>query len=106
MNAAGNPPMGNGSGNGATHKPNRVKRSKLYEKCCAEIEAAHPRISKEQFFSRLDAYMVACDVHADSRHLSEATYLIQTPENFSPVLRIYFTFASGQIVLQAVHADG
>jgi hypothetical protein len=50
--------------------------------------------------------MVICDVEADAFHVGGATYYLQTPENFSPVLMIYFTYAAGQIVLQAAHADG
>ena len=106
MSTAGSRPTGNGSGNGATHKPNKVKRSNLFEECRAEIEAAHPRVLRERFFEQLDTYMVVCDVRIDARHLSGATYFVQTPENFSPVIRIYFTFSAGQIVLQAAHADG
>jgi len=53
--ADGSPAMGNGSGNGAPAKANKVKHSALYEKCRAEIEAKHPRVAKEQFFERLDA---------------------------------------------------
>lgn len=105
MSAAGNPPTGNGSGNGATHKPNKVKRSKLFEECRASIEAEHPRVLKERFFEQLDAYMVVCDVLLEARHVSDCTYILTTPENFSPVLWIYFTYAANQVVLQAVHAD-
>jgi hypothetical protein len=105
VSAAGNLPTGNGSGNGATHKRNKVKRSPLYEKCRAEIEAAHPRVVRERFFEQLDAYMVICDVESDAFHVGGATFYMQTPENFSPALMIYFTFAAGQIVMQAVHAD-
>jgi len=50
--------------------------------------------------------MVICDVNADAFHVGGATYYMQTPEDFSPVLMIYFTYASDQIVMQAVHADG
>ena len=50
-------------------------------------------------------FMVICDVEADAYHVGGATFYIQTPEDFSPVLMIYFTYASGQIVMQAVHAD-
>lgn len=106
MSAAGSPPTGNGSGNGATHKPNTVRRSGLFEDCRAKIEAEHPRVLRERFFEQLDAYMVICNVRDDARHLGGATFLLKTPDNFSPMLWIYFTYASGQIVLQAVHADG
>lgn len=105
MVADGSPTMGNGSGNGAPAKANRVKHSTLYDECCAAIEAKHPRIAKENFFEQLDAFMVICDVEADAYHLGGATFYMQTPENFSPVLMIYFTYASGQIVMQAAHAD-
>jgi len=49
--------------------------------------------------------MLVCDVEADAYHVGGVTFYMQTPENFSPVLMIYFTHASGQIVMQAVHAD-
>lgn len=106
MIADGSPVMGNGSGNGAPARANSVKRSSLYEECCAEIEAEHPRVARERFFERLDAFMVICDVDADAFHVGGATFYMQTPEDFSPILMIYFTYASGQIVMQAVHADG
>lgn len=105
MVADGSPVMGNGSGNGASTKANKVKHSALYEECCTEIEGKHPRIARERFFERLDAFMVICDVEADAFHVGGATFYLQTPEDFSPVLMIYFTYASGQIVMQAVHAD-
>jgi hypothetical protein len=103
--AGGSLPVGNGSGNGETRRVNKVKRSRLYEKCRAEIEKRHPRVSKERFFEQFDAFMVVCEIEADAYHLGGATYYMQTPEDFSPVLMIYFTYASGQVVLQAVHAD-
>ena len=106
MNAGGSPVTGNGSGNGAPSSTNKVKRSALYEKCRAEIEAKYPRVAKERFFEQLDAYMVICDMEADAFHVGGVTFYMQTPENFSPVLMIYFTYASGQVVMQAVHADG
>jgi hypothetical protein len=62
-------------------------------------------VVKERFFEQLDAFMVICDPTADAFHLGGVTFYMQTPENFSPLLMIYFTYASGQIVLQAVHAD-
>ena len=105
MIAGGSLPTANGSGNGATRRANKVKRSALYERCRAEIEDQHPRVAKEQFFVRLDAFMVICDVNVDAFHVGGATYYMQTQEDFSPVLMIYFTYASGQIVMQAVHAD-
>lgn len=49
--------------------------------------------------------MVICDVREDAQHIGGYTYLLTTPENFSPCVLIYFTYASGQIVLQAAHAD-
>ncbi len=105
MIAGGSLPMENGSGNGATHRSNKVKRSSLYEECVIEIEERHPRVAEERFFEQLDAFMVVCDVDADAYHVGGATFFMQTPEDFSPVLMIYFTYASGQIVMQAVHAD-
>jgi hypothetical protein len=103
--ADGSPGMGNGSGNGAPLKANKVTHSALYDECCAEIEAKHPRVARERFFERLDAFMVICDVEADAYHVGGATFYMQTPEDFSPILMIYFTHAAGQIVMQAVHAD-
>ena len=105
MNVGGSPVMGNGSGNGASARLNRVKRSSLYEECCDEIEARFPRVARERFFEQLEAFMVICDVEADAFHIGGSTYYLQTPDDFSPLLMIYFTFASGQIVLQAVHAE-
>jgi hypothetical protein len=65
---------------------------------------------EEQFFDRLEAYMVVCDVEEDARHAGEngekgSTWILTTPEGFSPHLTIYFTYRAGQIVLQAVWAD-
>lgn len=105
MVADGSPAMENGSGNGAPAKANEVKHSALYEECRREIEASHPRVARERFFERLDAFMLICDVEADAYHVGGATFYMQTPEDFSPTLMIYFTHASGQIVMHAVHAD-
>jgi hypothetical protein len=42
---------------------------------------------------------VVCDVDDDARHIGGFTWFMTTPDGFSPFLTIYFTFASGQIVL-------
>lgn len=107
MSAAGTPPPGNGNGNGAPRKPNKVSRSLLFEECRAEVERQYPRLVKERFFEQLDTYMVICDVVADTFYMGDGgvTYFMQTPEDFDPCLMIYFTFASRQVVLQAVHAE-
>lgn len=92
---------------GTEHRLRQTRSSTapLYEECRVQIEAKHPRIAEERFFEQLDAFMVICDVEADAFHVGGATFYMQTPEDFSPVLMIYFTFASGQIVMQAIHAD-
>jgi hypothetical protein len=35
--------------------------------------------------------MVICDPEDNARHLSGATYFMRTPEDFAPLLTIYFT---------------
>jgi hypothetical protein len=49
--------------------------------------------------------MVVCEVERDARYLSGFTWLLRTPDTFSPVLMIYFTYTDRQIVLQAVGTD-
>jgi len=53
--------------------------------------------------------MVVCDVEEDARRAegegTEETWILTTPDDLSPVLTIYFTYRSGQVVLRAVHAD-
>ena len=104
MNAAGYPATGNGNGSGAP--TNSVKLSPLYLECRAQIEADHPRAAAEKVFQGIQAFMVICDVRNEARYIGGSTYLLQTPEGFSPLLMVYFTYASGQIVMQAVHAAG
>jgi hypothetical protein len=48
--------------------------------------------------------MVVLEVEDDARYLSGDTWLLTTPDDYEPVLYIYFTYKNGQIVLQAVHA--
>jgi hypothetical protein len=66
-------------------------------------------LREERFFDRLEAYMVVCDVESDARCADAPgagpTWILTTPDDFSPVLTIYFTYRAGQIVLQAVSAD-
>ena len=105
MNAAGFQPMGNGNGNGSRLRTNAVKRSNLYQECRKEIEAKYPRLVREQFFPSLEAYMVICDVADRAAYLGGLNFLLNTPDDFDPAITLYFTYASGTIVMQAIHAE-
>jgi hypothetical protein len=83
-----------------------VSESRLYQGLCAALEARHAVLKREQFFARLKAFMVICEPQEDARHLDGTTWLIQTPEHPEfGVLRIFFTWAPGQITLEAVVDD-
>jgi hypothetical protein len=97
--------MGNGSGNGSRRRAHTVRLSALYKDCRAEIEARYPRLRRERFFSSLEAYMVICEVENAARHVGGATFLLNTPDDFEPAMTLYFTYAAGTIVMQAVHAE-
>jgi hypothetical protein len=63
-------------------------------------------LKREGFFARLKAFMVICEPREDASHISGTTWLMRTPEHPEfGVLRIYFTWAPGQINLEAVMDD-
>jgi len=67
------------------------------------MEARYPRLKDEQFFVRLKAYMVICDPMEDALNVGGTTWIVHTPEDPEyGVLTIHFTWAPGQIKLQAV----
>lgn len=49
--------------------------------------------------------MVICEVEDAARHVGGATLLLNTPDDFEPAVTLYFTYAAGTIVMQAVHAE-
>ena len=105
MSAAGFPTP-DSSGNGTPPRANPVSTTPLYEECRAWIEAHYPRLEQERFFVQLEAYMVVCEVEDDARQVNgSSTWILTTPDDFSPFLTIYFTYRAGQVVLQAVWAD-
>jgi hypothetical protein len=105
VNAVGSHQTGNGSGNGSSRKTNVVKQSQLYRQCCDQIEAKHPRVREEQLFPSMAAWMVICDVPAHARQVSGFTWVMTTPDDFSPPITFYFTYASGTVMMQAAWAD-
>jgi hypothetical protein len=104
VNEAGYPRTGNGSGNGSPPRTNAVKVSGLYARCRAQIEAQYPRLVREQFFPSIEAYMVICDVEIRALYVGGFTYLLNTPDDFEPPITLYFTYANGTVMLQAVWA--
>lgn len=103
MNAAGLPTLG-GSGNGAPERTNRVDRKfKLWKTTRAEVEARYPDLVG--LLNQIEALMIPLDVEEDARFLGGETWLIETPEDRSPVLSVYFTYVDGLITLRAVHAN-
>lgn len=109
MSGAGFPTMG-GSGNGTPPRSNHVDTTyPLYRECRARLEIDYPRLRDEQFFSQLEAYMVVCEVESaaklaesEAQLPDEPTWVMTTPDDFSPFLTIYFTYSSGRLVLRAV----
>ena len=50
--------------------------------------------------------MVVCDVESEARRIDlSSTWILTTPDDFSPFLTIYFTYRAGQVKLEAVWAD-
>lgn len=70
------------------------------------MEARFPRLVKEQVFKGIDAFMVICEPEEDALFLRDTTWFIRTPadKDFGS-LTIYFTYAPGQICLEALDAD-
>jgi hypothetical protein len=93
-----------GSGNGPPLRVNPVARSKLWQRCRDEVEASYPFLAELGVLNSIEALMVVLDVEEDARYLAGVTWLLQTPDDYSPVLMIYFTYIDGAITLQAVHA--
>lgn len=102
---AGSHLTGNGPGNGNQRRTNVVKRSAVYEDCRSRIEARYPRLKRERFFPSLETYMVICEVEKRADRVGGLTYILNTPDDFDPPITLYFTYSSGVVKLQAVHAD-
>lgn len=96
---------GAGSGNGSPPRQNRVALSDLYKRCRADIEVSYPHLLQERFFSSLDAFMVICEVEKEALRVGGFTWFLRTPEDAEPRLTIYFTYASGQVVMRSVTVD-
>jgi len=99
-------PTPGGSGKGAAPRRNSVSTTyPLWRDCRANIEADHPWLVKERVFDGLEAFMIVLDVEEDARHLSGSTWMMRTPDDYFPVLTIYFTYEDGWIVPRAAYAD-
>jgi hypothetical protein len=101
VNAGGSPTRA-GSGNGSPPRRNRVSLSALYVQHRQQLQDEFPRLREEEFFRRLEAYMVICDPEDDAFYVGGFTWVVKTPEGTDPPLTIYFTYAPDQITLQAV----
>jgi hypothetical protein len=53
----------------------------------------------------IEALMIVLDVEEDARHIGGDTWFLRTPEDYFPVVTIYFEYVHGRIVLRAAHAD-
>lgn len=106
MNAAGSQTPG-GSGNGIPPRVNPVSKSGLWERCRERIEEDYPWLVGERTFDGIEALVVVLDVEEDARYIGGETWFLRTPEDYFPVLTIYFTYddGDGRIVLQAVHGE-
>ena len=89
-----------GSGNGPPPRRNSVSVSQNYGEDRAALEEKYPQLRELEFFRRLEAYMVVCEVEEDARFLSGNTWIVTTPEDVEPLLTVFFTYYSGHITLQ------
>lgn len=94
-----------GSGNGTPPRTNAVKTTPAYRALRDGIKAQYPRLREERTLERIEAYMVVCDPEEEARLIGYPTWFMRTPDDFWPVLTIYFTYGGGVIVLQAIHAE-
>lgn len=104
MNAGGYQ-MPGGSGNGAPPRLNPVTATALWRECRRKIEEQYPWLPTYGFFRGVEALMIVLDVEEDARFLSGDTWLVTSPDDYFPVVSIYFTYVAGHITLQAVHAE-
>jgi len=100
-----------GSGNGAPPSLNNVARpSDFWRECRAQVEQDYPWLVGERVFDGIEAAMIVYDVEEAARHIGGNTWFMDTPEDYFPILTIYFTYVAGQsdargtVTLQAVHA--
>lgn len=49
--------------------------------------------------------MVICEVEKEALCVGGFTWFLRTPEDAEPRLTIYFTYASGQVVMRSVIVD-
>jgi hypothetical protein len=93
-----------GPGNGTPPRRNPVKLSALWWECRDKIEKDFPRFDTERVFDGIEAYMVVCEVEEDARYIGGVTWFIQTPDDYSPIVMVYFTYEDGKITCQAAYA--
>lgn len=48
--------------------------------------------------------MCVLDVEEQARRIGGDTWMVESPDDYFPIVTIYFTFGAGQIVLRAAHA--
>lgn len=91
-----------GSGNGTPPRQNSVFVGEHWHEACHELEDRYPILRETDFFRRLEAYMVVCEVEDDAFFLSGSTWMHRTPEDLDPPITVYFTYHQRRIVLQEV----
>lgn len=93
-----------GSGNGAPPRLNPVTVSPLWRACRDAIEQDYPWLAEHGVMERIEALMTVLDVEEDARHIGGDTWFLRTPDDYFPVVTIYFEYIAGRIILRAAHA--
>lgn len=91
------------SGNGAPSSLHDVDATfPLWRKCRAAIEEDYPWLAEAQLFDNIERLMCVVDLQEQARQLSGGeTWMMETPDDYFPVVTIYFTYSAGKIVLRA-----
>jgi hypothetical protein len=103
VSAAGSQPPA--SGNGAPASLNDVDTTfLLWQRCRREIEEEYPWLREIGFFNNIEAMMCVLDVEEQARFISGDTWFVESPDDYFPIVTVYFTYVDGRIVLRAAHA--
>lgn len=103
MSAAGSRPQA--SGNGAPARLNDVDTTfPLWGRCRREVEEEYGWLREVGFFNNIEGMMCVLDVEEQARFIGNETWFIESPDDYFPIVTIYFTYADGRIVLRAAHA--
>jgi hypothetical protein len=93
------------SGNGAPSSLHDVDATfSLWRQCRSQIEQDYPLLVEARLFDNIEELMCVVDLEEQARFLSGDTWMMETPDDYFPIVTIYFEHVDGKIILRAAFA--